>query len=65
MATRVAGSLSPGRWGGLRPPLVAGSLSFFFFSLFRRKSRRRRRWGAASARRRWAVAASGLIWLVD
>jgi hypothetical protein len=29
MATGVAGSLSLGRWGGLRPPLVAGSLFFF------------------------------------
>jgi hypothetical protein len=27
----VAGSLFPGRWGGLRPPPVAGSISVFFF----------------------------------
>jgi hypothetical protein len=33
----VAGSLSSGRWGGLRPPPVAGSIFFFFF--VRRKSR--------------------------
>jgi hypothetical protein len=50
MATGVAGSLSPGSWGGLRPPLVAGSLFFF-----RRKSRWRGWWGAASTRQRWAV----------
>jgi hypothetical protein len=64
----VVGSLSPGRWGGSRPLLVAGSSSsssfsfslfFFFFFCVRRKCHQRWQWVAASVRRRWAVGDYG------
>jgi hypothetical protein len=64
MATGGGRISPPGRWGGSRPPTVAGSI--FFFSFVHRKSRRR--WAANGGvwRHPSPEVGSGLfIWWLD
>jgi hypothetical protein len=65
MATGGGRISPPGRWGGLRPPLVAGSIFFFFFFV-RWKSRRRLAANGGGWRRPSPEVGGGLfIWWLD
>jgi hypothetical protein len=70
MATEGGRISPPGRWGGSRPPPVAGSIFLsFFFSFFAGKVAGEgggcRRLFARGGRQAVVVAASGWLWLVD